>query len=305
MTLVVALFGAALVHATQVSVEQVPCPLDRSPAKVFHKLATDTFGGWDSDLASYSMKGQWRGYAVSTCVGSLFTVYGQDMAQPVPEALRDEVQAALAPWVARFPAPHTGLETWHRYAIAADVYRALGRDAHFLGRVYHEGSLTVRDAMVGVYAGLDGPRVARELLTAGDAELAKDLDVDTRRVVLHNLAKVAHRGGFGSERDAYLAAFEALGPMTANQTRVLGELRALVPEEALLQREAVRAWRAWLATPDARGHADAVRVTYLVADLERRLGNVQAARRGYSEVADAPSAPEDLKELATFLLTQP
>ena len=83
MTLLLTLLLTAVASATRVVASELDCPVDDGSVRVFTKISSDTHGGWDSDLASYSSRGQWRAYAVSTCAKSLYSLYGSDMTDPV------------------------------------------------------------------------------------------------------------------------------------------------------------------------------------------------------------------------------
>ena len=75
------LLWPSLASATKVSVSVHPCPLGEGSVKVYEKLSSNTLGGFDSDLAAYSSKGQFREYAISTCADNLLSLYGTDMVQ--------------------------------------------------------------------------------------------------------------------------------------------------------------------------------------------------------------------------------
>jgi hypothetical protein len=291
------LVGSAL--AVNVASREVPCPLGTGTARVYTRVSANGAGGHDSDLAGYSSDGQWRTYRVSTCTPSLLSLYGADMDAPIPAERAAEVTAALQKAVAALPDPGSPTP-WERYGLAAAVYEALGRDAAFLGDVWVEASWTARDAAVGYYAGLQGPAGARALLKAGAAELSKPIAPDARKRVLYNLARVAHRGGWTAERDAWLARFEAAGALTAREQQGLARFRHLARDvETALQDRAIAAY-----TTALRGtlpYDEKVRVTYVLADLLRRRDRPRDALPLYTLVANDSRAPENLRSMALFL----
>ncbi|MEN9785756.1 MAG: hypothetical protein RLZZ299_1020 [Pseudomonadota bacterium] len=291
------LVGSAL--AVNVASREVPCPLGTGTARVYTRVSANGAGGHDSDLAGYSSDGQWRTYRVSTCTPSLLSLYGADMDAPIPAERAAAVTAALQKAVAALPDPGSPTP-WERYGLAAAVYEALGRDAAFLGDVWVEASWTARDAAVGYYAGLQGPAGARALLEAGAAELSKPIAPDARKRVLYNLARVAHRGGWTAERDAWLARFEAAGALTAREQQGLARFRHLARDvETALQDRAIAAY-----TTALRGtlpYDEKVRVTYVLADLLRRRDRPRDALPLYTLVANDSRAPENLRSMALFL----
>lgn len=284
--------------ATQVSVRVVPCPLGEGQAKVYERVAAGPSGGYDSDLATYATGGQWRAWRVSSCDPSLFSLYGTDMGTPVPEKDRERLSAVLRDAVAKLPDARDPA-VWDRYAIAAALYAAMGRSHLFLGDLWLEASWTARDEAVGFYPGLEGPAAARALVEGGKKELQKPLSDADRQSVLFNLARVAHRGGFVADRDAFLARLGAEKLDAAAQKKVATFRRIVTEVEPRLQDAALAELRAALAgelTP-----AERARVTYLVADLLRRRGRAREAVPLYQQVSKDEAATETVRAMATFL----
>ena len=289
--------------ATKVSWDVVPCPLDGTASKVYQMHTQNTYGGFDSDLCSYSTQGQFRAYAIATCPEDLFTLYGEDFAQVPEETLLLALQAEAKEVQVDHPDPDA-LEVWDRYAIAARFYRVMGKDHLFMGELFHQASWVVRDEIVDVYAGLEGPVAAYALLEQGAIELQKDLSPEDRSKVLYNLARVSHRAGENEQRDRYLeqlAALPGLGDAERASIARMGQLATEV--EPRFQDLALEEYLAALRQPDLP-RADLVHVTYLAADLLRRRGRVREAVPLYSLVATAEDAPQQLRELALFLATR-
>lgn len=290
-----------LALATQVSYEVLPCPLGGEETKVFYKLAANTHGGWDSDLASYSTEGQWREYALATCPNSLLTLYSDDMGKPLDPKLAPAIEKKLAELRKQYKLDADNVETWERYLIAGEMYKILGKDHRFLAQLYLDASWVARDEAVGLYMGLEGPIAARTLLDQGELELKKSLEPRQRKILLHNLARVAHRGGYNADRDRYLSQFEAVGNLDADEKRAIADLKHYGREvEPKLQRLAVTELQAYLAT-DPADPVELARSTYLLADLARRLGEFQEAARGYALVLTLREAPDELRELSAYL----
>ncbi len=269
--------------------------------RIYERLSSDTHGGFDSDLAAYSSEGQYREYAVSTCTDSLFSLYGADMERlPLDAEIKGRLSARLDEIRPSFP-PVERIEVWDRYRIAAEMYRVLGRDPVFIGDLLHRASWTARDRAVGIFEGLSGPIAARLMLDQGQTELAKNLDPHQRKILLHNLARVAHRGGWSEERDQLLAAFAAVGDLSPKEAEVLATFKqAAQVVEPALQDEAIAAYRSALAQPSL-AMDEKVRVTFVLADLLRRRGRYSEAQPLFARVMVERGAPLNLREMAGFL----
>jgi hypothetical protein len=296
-------------RATTVEMAEVPCPMGSGRAKVYTKLAANTHGGFDSDLASYSDRGQFRTYAVATCEDNLFSLVGRDLADPAmavllaAPAIRERLDAALAEERARLADPMAP-EVWDRYAIAARMYRELGRDPLFLAELYLTASWTARDAAVGVYLGLEGPAQVTATLEAGALELQKALSPAQRKTVTWNLARVAHRGGLGAERDRHVASFAGMTPHSPAEAAALATFRRMVETvEPRFQDLAMEELRRGLRQ-EGLPMDEKVRATYLLADLARRRGLFREAQSLYGLVLSEDSAPMNLREMALLLTRQ-
>lgn len=296
---------SSLALATQLDIQVEPCPTGKGTARVYTKVSANTHGGWDSDLVSYSTEGQYREYAVSTCPEDLFTVYGRDMAKVSPTDAQLSAMGVKLAEIQKAAGDPESLEVWDRYLIAAEMYKILGADHRELYQLYLEASWTARDEAVGVYLGLEGPIQARELLDQAQGELKRtDLSARQRKILLHNLARVAHRGGYAAERDQYLKAFEKVGNLDADEKETLKRFRWIVTEvEPKLQRLAMAELQAYLAS-EPSDPTELTRATYLLADLYRRNGDFETAVQGYALVAVHPDSPTQLKDLSAWFGSQ-
>jgi len=291
------LFFLAPALATQVGVGELPCPLGGAPVKVYSRVSGNTHGGFDSDTAAYSTSGQFRTYKVATCPDSLFSLYGTDMTRPLDEADRAAATAALAQ-------AKVGLSSepavWERYGIAAAIYEALGADLFFLGDLWLEAAWTARDEAVGVYLGLQGPQGVVDTLAQGDVELAKELPPDVRRKVLYNLARVAHRGGYITERDSYLSQLEASPGLEQAEIEAVARMRRAGVIEAALQDRAIEVMIEALRADEIPVPLKA-RTTYLLADTLRRRGRYREAAPLYALVLAEERASDQMREMALVL----
>ncbi len=303
LVLLALLLQATPALATKASWHYSPCPLDGTTSKVFELHSQNSHGGYDSDLCSYSSQGQWRGYAITTCPEDLLTLYAEDFERVYDEQILLAFKEEAALVATDYPDPDA-LEVWDRYAIAARFYQRLGRDPGFLGELYHRASWVVRDDVVGVFLGLEGPMAAKLLLEQGELELAKELAPDDRRKLLHNLARVAHRYGDGARRERYLSQLESQPGLTDAERAVITRMRHLAQEvEPRFQDLAIEAYLELLRQPDLE-RGELIRVTYMVADLLRRRDRLREAVPMFSLVATAEDAPQQLRELALFLASE-
>lgn len=301
MILFVALLSTAL--ATGVRSDTVPCPFGNGTVKRFYKVSTNTMGGYDSDLAAYSTRGQFRAHAISTCPDNFFSILGNRLDVPILERDSGAIQSAIDE--ARLEWRNRDQPTvWERYDTAARIGIALGQDPLEIADLYLNAAWTVRDVAVGVYVGgLNGPEAARQIITVGNQELTKNLTSDAQKMVHYNLARVAHRGGFAKERRAHIQAFLAL-PSPTPEERAAGErLKQMsASTEVRYQERAASLLKAAL-----KQSADPVRVAraeYQLADTLRRLERFEEAKTHFESVRDNANAPEQLRELSRYLLTE-
>ncbi len=295
------MLGTAL--ATGIRFEELPCPHGEGTVRKFYKVSSNALGGYDSDLAVYSTRGQFREHAISTCPSSYYSALGSDLDRVITEGQRDTIDAAIAQSRANWKNPDNPM-VWERYATAAQIASAVGRNALDISELYLNAAWTVRDAAVGVYVGgLEGPQAARQILDLGNTELAKDLTPEAMKLLRYNLARVAHRGGFSTERDRHIGAFLSLKNLTPEETQAGARMRALSQTvEPQYQRAAVMTLQAAVANtvPGQRRS----RALYQLADTQRRLGDFRAAAVGFQSILKDPDAPSELKEMASFLLEE-
>ena len=132
---------------------------------------------------------------------------------------------------------------------------------------------------------------------------AKDLDGATRKIVLHNLARIAHRGGFNEERDHRLRQFAEMDDLSPRERQVLREFRQAVHVvEPRLQDQAIEEFTLALKTDDL-DEESRLRTTYVLADLYRRRGRTEEASAGYASVVASITSPDEVRELAAWLGT--
>ena len=288
-------------YSTEVGIRELPCPFGEGNMRVYAKLSANRLGGWDSDLAAYSVGGQWREYAISTCPSSLYAFPSEagpsDQLQN-PE-YRQKLQALLEGAKAEFG---ENPETWEKYEIAIRILSLEQADPLKLARLYLQAAWTARDRAVHVYKGLEGPIKAWELLQGGLEELKKtDLDSPTQRILHYNLARIAHRGGFMESRDTHLSEFESLGPLQKPEKDALQRFRQMVNDvEPFYLKKAAALLEAHIeSTSDSQSRCWA---HYIRADIARRAGNRSKAKSHYEAVLASDHANERVLELTNWFV---
>ena len=299
--LIVLTIAAAL--ATGIRLEEVDCPYGDGPVRKYHKVSANTHGGYDSDLAVYSTRGQFREHAISTCPSNYFSAMGSDLDMVIPTSKSTAIDAAIEA-SRRTWRDRDNPEVWERYDTAARIARVLDRGPLTVAELYLNASWTARDKAVGVYVGgLAGPEAARQILDIGSKELEGDLDPEKLKLMRYNLARVAHRGGFSAERDTHLNAYLKLTTLTEAERAAGQRLRKISRDiEPALQAHAIMALKEALANEN--DPEKLVLARYQLADLQRRIGQFDAARKDFHQVVQSTDAPKELKTMAGFLLTE-
>ena len=283
--------------------EEVECPLGKDYARVFSFSSQNQLGGYDSDLASYAKGEQFRTFAISTCYDNYFSLYGKDFSLTLTEEQKGKAQEVIKTLRAKLMDPKNPL-VWERYEIAAEIYRTLDRPAHFIAQVYIEASWTVRDSFVGFHQGLNGPKSAQEVLDLAPKELEKTLSPDQKKLLVFNLARVAHRAGEPNLRDMYLSMFEALPNLSDSDKKGLAYIRNIaIPKERYYQEKARNELLQAVQNMQNLNDLEKYHTQYLLADLHRRLGDSKLAKPLYEKVR-AQSQDERLVNMSDFFLTQ-
>ena len=289
--------------ATGIRFDEVPCPFGTGNTRKYEKVSANTFGGYDSDLATYSTRGQFRTHAVSTCPDNYYSALASRLDRPIPSDKHAQIQSAIdasrSTWIDRDEPT-----VWERYDTAARIAIALNDGPLDIAELYLNASWTARDEAVGVYVGgLDGPIAARKILDLGQIELQKDLVDSSKSILLYNLARVAHRGGFIAERDAHVRAFLAMPTISEAERKAGQKLKHLSQVvEPKYQDLAMSFLEA--GVKQAGDPLRLARAQYQLADLARRQGKLEQARDGFTKITADSAAPEQLQSLSKFLLQE-
>jgi hypothetical protein len=257
--------------ATGIHSSDALCPIDETDSvKLYFLISGNEFGGYDSDGATYSSGTQYREHAISTCQRTLFSAYTEDMQRSFSST---EI-ASIQEWLPNVAAPISTPTVWERYDLAAEYYRWKQKPALFMGKLYLEAAWTVRDQAVGIHPNLNGPIVADEVLERGVLELQKDLTTEQRKMVIYNLARVAHRNARFQTRDLYIAQFLADPDVSSDEKKAAQEFIFLTQTvEPVYLKKALTEYL--LHSQQAPNDGQTL---YLIADLHRRLNNPEQAK---------------------------
>jgi len=286
-------------NAAKMTVSETKCPFQDDGVRVYKLTSDNKIGGFDSDLASYSSGDQFRHFAISTCYNNLFSVYGKDIGLTIKENDIQVIDNAIKKATRDLNDPKNPT-VWERYAIANAIYGALNASSYKRANLLLEASWTVRDSIVGFHRGLNGPEAVKNLLEIAPGEIKKDLQPEQRKLLLYNLARVAHRGGYIQWRNHYLNLFKSLPNLSAEDKRSATYFERLSTKvEPDLQRQALSLFKKSLSEKEPIGHRE--RALYLIADLNRRLGNHNEAMKGYKSISMS-TTDKNLKMLSEFFI---
>ena len=278
--------------ALGLNTQVISCPVGTDQVKLFTKNSGNSLGGWDPDLAIYDSDGQYRNYAIATCQNNLLSLYAEDMQKPFKPDQITTLEALLPELQKQYPNPDK-LNIWDRYDIAVLCYQALQADPKLIAELYMNAAWTIRDQVVGLHQ-LNGPEDMWLLLISAQEELKKDLSEQQRKLVLYNLARVAHRFGAYPLRDSYLNMFLNLKTLTTQeQSSTESFSKAVLLEEQYLK----KAQAILLSIPDPTE-----RELLWIAEIHRRQGNTDTAKQLYQTLQSQQSEDRYIKKSSEFFI---
>lgn len=256
--------------------------------------AVNGLGGSDSDGCAYSRGQQPRTWNVATSPTTLYSARMQDWDRPIPEQRKEGLLAMLLA-IGRDVDDATHLPPYQRYRIAAATAEYLGDGPFELGEIHLEGAWTVRDSIVGFLPGVRGAADAWKKLEEVLPAMRALEDPSARTIACFDLARLCHRGGFGRERDALLAATADIPDAGLGAKEKRAEFLRRVGQEGLLLASARDAFLAGIR--EGRGDAEErAFYRYLVADISRRLGDLAAADGHVDALLADEAAGEEVRE---------
>ena len=277
------------------SVELVD-PLDGHAFSVFVPVATNGLGGFDSDGASYAKGPQPRNFEIVTSPTTLYSAPLETFSDPLDDAVKGAMTEMLLS-LGRDVENVRSLSPADRYELAAAVARQAGRDDFAVGELFLTGAWTVRDTVVGFLPGIQGASDAWSKFVE-TLPMVREVDNDRgATIAFFDMARLCHRGGFGYERDEMLRLSSQIPDAGLNADAKRDEFSRRVARERVLLEKARDAFQAGLEKSKGSGD-NLVHYRYLVGDLERRLGNFDAARTALEAAELDASAAEQTKSLA-------
>jgi tetratricopeptide (TPR) repeat protein len=286
---------SSLLYATGIHSEELQCPIGEDITKIFLLISSNEFGGYDSDGATYSSGTQYREYAISTCYQNLYSAYGRDMKKEWSSEDEKQILEIIEKQKSLMKDPNNP-EVWERYELATEIYRWQGKSHQFLSSVYLEAAWTVRDEAVGIHQSLTGPMTADEVLYMGGKELSKELTSSQRKMVIFNLARVAHRNGRNKVRDEYLSRYEDLPDLTAEEKKLAQDFKILTTEiEPKYIKLAIDELEKHIETKSQDGQN-----LYLLGDLYRRIGNMEQSQKYFNRALVSSNLHEEQRAIIQY-----
>lgn len=288
-------------HATGIHTEEAICPInDQDRVKLYYLVSSNEYGGYDSDGATYSSGMQFRQYAISTCTQIFFSALTDDMKQQFTAEEKRTLQQLIRTQTALLKDPNNP-STWDRYDLAIAFYRWQNKAPRFIGNLYMEAAWTVRDEVVGIHQGLNGPLVADHVLLEGAKELQKNLTSEQRKMVIYNLARVAHRNGRTAIRDQYMQEFLLLNDLLPEEREAAQEFLEYTQKiEPIYLQKALIEFEAHIATNPNDGQ-----VLYLMGDLHRRLGNPQKSQECFKQANLTMDLQDEQRQIIAYFQENP
>ncbi len=255
-------------------------------------IGSNALGGYDSDGCTYAKGEQPRASGVATSPTSLYSARAERFAR----TLSDEQKATLLEQLSTIGADvddARALTPAGRYELAAAVAEHLGDPAFDVAELYLIGAWTVRDTIVGFFPGVRGAGDAWNKLEEVMALAAQVDEPRPRTRALFDMARLAHRGGFLHERNDFLAKLDTFEDAGLHGKEKRTEFRRRVERESDLLRNARRWYRKGLDSGEGDGSDRAV-ARLMVADLSRRLGELDEARTQAEGVRMDQAAPPEV-----------
>ncbi|MEC8378774.1 MAG: hypothetical protein VXZ96_00550 [Myxococcota bacterium] len=295
-------FVNSMVLAASFTMRTASCPIGDEQVRIYDVVSDNQLGGFDSDLATYSSGEQARNFLISTCVSNYISLFGEDMSRIIPDDLAQSMLTQTEALRKQFKDPDNP-EVWERYWLAAENYTLMSESDYFIAKLYLSAIWSARDTIVGYHAGLNGPLVIDQLLEQASIELAKPLSEDQRKVLLFNLARVAHRGGYSQIRDDYIDAFSALPNLTVSDMDSAQAFKNITKKvEPLFQIKLQSIFTpSVLAELNSQERAHA---HYLLGDIARRQGSPELALTHYRAVLNEEKAEEKISTLANYFINK-
>ena len=255
-------------------------------------IGSNALGGYDSDGCIYAKGEQPRSSGVATSPTSLYSAPVEDFSRPLTSEQKRSLLTLLNAIGADVDDAR-GLGPTARYELAAAVSEHLADPPFEIAELYLVGAWTVRDTIVGFLPGVRGAGDAWNKLEEVKALAAQVAEPGPRTRALFDMARLAHRGGFLHERDDFLNKLDTFEDAGLGAQGKRAEFHRRVARENELLRNARRWYRAGLEARTG-DPADRAVARLMVADLSRRLGELDEARTQAEGVRLDQAAPPEV-----------
>ncbi len=255
-------------------------------------IASNALGGYDSDGCTYARGEQSRTSGVATSPTSLYSARAESFERDLTDEQTQSLLVLLS-GVGADVDDAKDLSPAARYSLAAAVAEHLGDPAFDVAELYLIGGWTVRDSIVGFLPGVRGAGDAWNKLQEVQALAAQVTDPHPRTRALFDLARLAHRGGFPHERDDFLQKLDSFPDAGIGAQEKRTEFRRRVTHERALLNQARANYRRGLEAREGDASDRAV-ARLMVADISRRLGEMDVARDEAEAVRMDTAAPPEV-----------
>jgi hypothetical protein len=291
----------------------VVCPVDATKFQA-SEVRSNRWGGVDADFCPHAFKTTPLELYVWICPGCRYTGRKADFEAPMSDEQKKALLDGLKPMV-EIPrtAKQDRIPGHVKYDLMAQAAKIRKAAAGEVGRAYLHASWSARQQGAVYLDGFDEwetlwktYQLDQPPMTLGFSKNRTDFDLDIARKVEKDVAAKRYPSGINRLLSRYLAAylFRKHGE-TPDAEKWLAEVEALKGENSVVDEAAAR-MRASIALErdfqrkaleTYQAIASSAEVAYLIAELQRRLGDRKAALESYQKVLDAgPSEP--LRKLA-------
>ncbi len=301
---------------------EVTCPVDGTKFTATEITVTNQWGGVDYDFCPHAFKTTPLEHRVWVCPSCCFAGLKKDFDATFDETQKKRLRENLAPFVEALKSAGTKNLPGHvKFDLLAQVALILRSGNLAVGRAYLNASWSCRQQGAIRLRGFDEwtalldrhginrtpiqigrrNRTDYDLAAAAKVEKAiqeKKYERGVNRLLARYLAAYLYRK-HGENEPALkwlgtLASLEGENSIVADAAK---RMRASISMERDFQKKAVEAYTAALGEKEHPPQA-AAEITYLLGELNRRLGEREKAAECYRKVIDGV-ASEGLKKLAT------
>ncbi|HOY64416.1 MAG: hypothetical protein BWY28_01004 [bacterium ADurb.Bin236] len=304
--------------ATTLSSVEARCPASGKPFTAVAVLSTNSLGGTDWDFLVRPDGAYPQLFSIWTCPYDGFSAYAEDFASAKvdqsllgklskPPLTEEEKSSPDSQWAVPF---HIKIDN------AAIYYESIGKNNKFMGDIYTLGGWLAR--IENVNLGIDRGQSFADRLESlvPDEYKDKQLKMFEMFFVLGSMLERAADPSdpeygldmlFAAEfyrlSGEHLIAEELLDDISDDSSlaKEVAAVRALIGYERKYQKLAVERYTAALRNREIPGESTCD-VTFLAAELSRRIGDYAAASKFFGNVMRMDECPKTAKELAAEIV---